>query len=99
MDYQSLLSHPNEKKKLYEKFLKYRTPINEANYRAYKNLFQIIKRKSKERFHSEKLIKFQGDAKKTWCIMKEPIGKVKIKKSSLPFKTLTDKTEILDQKT
>ena len=41
------------------------TPINEANYKAYKNLFETIKRKSKKRFYSEKLIKFQGDAKKT----------------------------------
>ena len=46
----------------------------------------------------ERLIKFQGDAKKTWCVMKELVGKVKIKKSSLPFKILIDKTEILDGK-
>ena len=38
----------------------------------------------------ENLIKFQGDAKKTWCIMTELIGKVKIKKSSLPFKIVPD---------
>ena len=30
--------------------------------------------------------------------MKELIGKVKIKKSSLPFKIVTDKTEIFDEK-
>ena len=54
-----------------------------------------MKHKSKKRFYSEKIIKFQGDAKKTWCFMKELIDKVKIKKSSLPFKTVTDKTEIL----
>ena len=46
----------------------------------------------------EKLTKFQGDAKKTWCIMKELIGKVKIKKSSLPFKIVIDKTDILGEK-
>ena len=45
--------------------------------------------------NSEKLIKFQGDAKKTWCIIKELIEKAKIKKSSLPFKMVTGKTEIL----
>ena len=90
----ALLSHPNEKKKLYEKFLKRCTPINEANYKAYKNMFEMIKRKSKIRFYSEKLIKFQADAKKTWCIMKELIGKAKIYKSFLPRKIVTDKTEI-----
>ena len=56
--------------KLYEKILKHRTPINEAKYKAYKNLLETMKHKSKKRFYSEKFIKFQGDAKKTWCIMK-----------------------------
>ena len=56
-----------------------------------------MKRKSKKRFYLEKLIKFQGDAKKTWCIMKDIIGKVKIKKSSLLFKIVIDKTKILGE--
>ena len=43
-------------------------------------------------------MKFQGDAKKTRCIMKELIDKVKIKKSSLPFKIVIHKTDILGEK-
>ena len=39
---------PKQKQKLYEKFSKHHTPINEANYKAYKNLFETIKRKSKK---------------------------------------------------
>ena len=62
-----IVKSSKRKQKLYEKFLKHRTPINEANYKAYKNLFETIKRKSKKRFYSEKLI--QGDVKNTWCIM------------------------------
>ena len=38
------------KQKLYEKFLKHLTPINKANYKTYKNLFEIIKRSSKKGF-------------------------------------------------
>ena len=60
-------------------------------------MFEMIKRKSKKRFYSKKLIKFQGDAEKTWCIMKEYIGKVEINKSSQPPKIVTDKTEILGE--
>ena len=64
-------------------------------------MFEMTKPKSKnsflKRFFSEKLIKFQGDAKKTWCVMKALISKAKIKKSSLPPKTVTDKTEILGE--
>ena len=86
------------KQELHEEFLKHGTSINEANYKAYKNLSETIKRKSKKRFYSEKLIKFPGDAKKTWCIMKELIGKVKIKKSSLPYAIVIDETEILGEK-
>ena len=41
-----------------------RTPENKQTYKAYKNLFEMIKRKSKKNFYSAKLIKFQGDAKK-----------------------------------
>ena len=53
------------KQKLYEKFLKHRTQESKQIYKDYKNLFEIIKRKSKKQFYSEKLIKFQGNAKKT----------------------------------
>ena len=60
-------------------------------------MFEMIKRKSGKRFCSEKLIKFQGNAKKTWCIMKELTGKAKINKSSLPPKIVTDKTEVLGE--
>ena len=60
-------------------------------------MFEMIRRKSKKQFYSEKLIKFQGDSKKTWCIMKELIVKAKINKSSLPPKIVTDKTEILGE--
>ena len=70
---------------------------NEENHKAYKNLFETIKRKSKKRFYLEKLIKFQGDVKKTWYITKELIGNGKINKFSLSFKIATDKTEILGE--
>ena len=48
------------------------------------------KKINKMKQNLENLIKFQGDAKKTWCIMRELIGKVKINKSSLPFKIVPD---------
>ena len=53
-----------KKQRLYEKFLKNRTPKNEETYKTYKNLFETIKRRSKKKFYSEKLQKFKGDAKK-----------------------------------
>ena len=53
----------------------------------------MIKRKSKKHFYSAKLIKLQGDTKKTWRIIKEQIGKNGIDKSSYPQKNFVDKTE------
>ena len=56
---------PNRKKqRLYENFLKQRTPENKKTYISYKNLFQRIKVKSKKKFYCEKLIKFRDDAKR-----------------------------------
>ena len=85
------------KQKLHEKFLKHRTQESKQIYRDYQNLFEIIKRKSKKQFYSEKLIKFQGNAKKTWPIMKELIGKTKIYKSSFPQNIVIDTTEIVGE--
>ena len=41
-----------------------RTPKNEDTYKIYKTLFETIKKRSKKKFYSEKLQKFNGDAKK-----------------------------------
>ena len=55
------------------------------------------KRKSNKNYFSEKILSFKGDAKKTWKIMKDPIGKAKMNKSSLPRKIRVKKTDIFDQ--
>ena len=54
----------------------------------------MIKRKPKKTFYFEKQ-KFQGDAKKTPCIMKELADKSGINKSSFLHKIVIDKTEVL----
>ena len=54
-----------KKQKIYEKFLKNRTPKNEETYKNKKTLSETIKKRSKKNFYSEKLQKFKGDARKT----------------------------------
>ena len=44
------------KQKLYEKYLKRRTNDTETAYKLYKNLFESIKRRSKQNYYSEKLL-------------------------------------------
>ena len=78
--------------------MKNRTPKNEETYKSYKSLFETIKRRSKKKFYSEKLQKFKGDAKKTWSVMKEILGKCTTKSSTLPTKITVNKTDIFDTK-
>ena len=65
------------KPKLYEKFLKNRSIQNEKICKDDRKLFETITMKSKRKYYPEKLLQFQGDAKKTWRIMKEVIRKSK----------------------
>ena len=62
------------------------------------NLFETIKRRSKKEFYTEKLQKFKGDAKKTWSVMKEILGKFTRKSSTLPTKINVNKTDTFDTK-
>ena len=52
-----------KKQKLYETFLKKRTPQNEQKYKNY-NFFKTIKKKAKKIYYSNKLLKCTGDIKK-----------------------------------
>ena len=83
-----------KKLRLYEKFLKNRTPKNEETYEN----FETIKRRSNKKFYSEKLKNFKGDAKKTWSVMKEILGKCTAKSLTLPTKITVNKTDIFDTK-
>ena len=52
------------KQKLYEKYLKRRTNETETAYKLYKDLFESIKRISKQNYYSEKLLRFKYILKK-----------------------------------
>ena len=75
-------------------FLKNRSIQNEKIYKDYRKLFETITMKYKRKYYSEKLLQFQGDAKKTWRIMKEVIGKYKLIHSTLPRKIVINKNVI-----
>ena len=94
----SIAKSSKKKQRLYEKFLKNRTPQNEETSKTYKNLFETIKRRSKKKFYSEKLQKFKDDVKKSWSVMKEILGKCTTKSSILPTTSTVNKTDIFDIK-
>ena len=86
------------KQKLYEKFLKHRTRETELAYKSYKNLFESIKKKAKKKHYSEKISKYKHDAKKTWSIMKELIGEIKLKSSNLPRRITVNEVDIFEKR-
>ena len=85
------------KQKLYERFLKKRTPQNEQRYKNYKKLLETIKKKAKKTYYSKKLIKCAGNIKKAWNVMKDIIGKSKIKLTNLPHKVTINKVDVYDK--
>ena len=71
--------------KPYEKYLKKRANETETAYKLYKNLFESIKRRSKQNLSSEKLLRLKYNSKKIWAVvMKEMIGEMTSKSSNLP---------------
>ena len=80
-----------QKQRLFIKFLKQKTPESETDYKNYKNLFEKLKRKSKQLYYSSLLNKYQNNSKKTWQIMKEITGKLKNKWNNFPKMLKTDR--------
>lgn len=62
-----------KQKLLWETFIKSHSR-KRTKYEDFKNLFENIEHKCKQNYYSDILIKFK-DAKKTWEVMNEIIGK------------------------
>ena len=73
------------KQKLYDKFLKSKTNENEKEYKTYKSLLEILKEKSKKCYYSRKLDSCKQNMEKTWDMIKEVIGKTKLKLLKMTF--------------
>ena len=63
-----------QKQKLYNKFLKLRAKENDKIYKAYKNLFEAIRKKSERTYKSELLVKYKNGIKNTWEIVNKIIS-------------------------
>ena len=60
-----LLKSSKRKQKLHEKFVRKRSPRNENIYKAYKSLFESLKKKSKKNYYTRRLENYQKDIKKS----------------------------------
>ena len=83
---------------MYEKYLKRKTPRNEEIYKNYKRLFESVKQKSKTKYYSERLSKYQNNVKKTWDVIKEVIGSTKSSSNILPKRLIVNNVEVSNRK-
>ena len=85
-----IIKSSKRKQRLYEKYLKRKTPQNDSIYKNYKRLFETIKQKSKVNYFNERLNKYQNNIKKTWDVIKEIIGSTKSSSHHLPKKLIVN---------
>lgn len=86
------------KQNLYEKYLKTKSQISLEKYKDFKKLFETIKKKSKVNYYNQQITKYKNNAKKTWEIMKEIIGKTKIITDSFPKEIVLENNEVVSNK-
>ena len=73
-----------KKQRLYNKFLKNRTFINETNYKNYKYKFNRLMFDTKRNYYKDKLNKYKDDTKRTWSIINELTGRKLNIRNDLP---------------
>ena len=97
-----LMLSSKRKQRLYEKFLKRRTYHNEQKYKNFKSYFEKTKENSKKLYYQRLLSKHKSDARKTWNVIKNVIGK---SRENMKFPTKINingsekflKSEIIDE--
>ncbi|XP_065640435.1 uncharacterized protein LOC136073028 [Hydra vulgaris] len=88
------------KQKLYIKYLKNKSDKHKNNYTVYKNLFEKLRKKAKQIYYSDLLLKHKHNSRRVWQIMKEITSKHKTNTNTMPNaikfenKLITDSNEI-----
>ena len=94
----ALLQSINTKNKLYHKYKKTHNITIEAQYKAYKNRLEHLKRIAKKQYYTSQLNKYKDDPKQTWNIINSLINR-KSTKSSLPEEFFINNESVSDPKT
>ena len=69
--------------------------MNKEKYKAYKNLFESIRRVSKKSYFLKKILQYKNNMKRTCSVKKEIIDKMhQPNKSKLPRQRFVDKKYI-----
>ena len=81
-----LIKSSRLKQKLYIKHLKCKSEETTKNYKDYRNLFEKLRKLSKKQYYTKILEKYKHDARRTWSVIKEVIGKKELNKKPFPDK-------------
>ena len=77
------------KLKLYKSTLSPKQTLEDmVRYKTHRNLYNILKPTTKEKYYREKCLQFKQNSKKLWGIINETIKKVKHKGSLIPYITV-----------
>ena len=85
-----------QKLKFNIKFLNCKNPEDELIYKSYKNLFERLRKKSKQIYYPNLLEKHKNNAKQQWQVLKEVTGKIQKKNQSFPTSLETENGIISD---
>ena len=88
-----------QKQKLYIKFFKSKNPEDELIYKNYKNLFEKLRKKSRQSYYSNLLEKHKDNVKQRWQVLKEITGKIQNNNQSLPTTLETENGIMSDENT
>lgn len=86
------------KQLLYDKFLKKRDDASLKAYKDYKKSFENVKKHSKYLYYQENLEKHKSDIRRTWQIIKEIVGRVKVKNNQLPSRIVKNDEVLTNEK-
>ena len=89
----TLLRYIRKKNKMYKRYLKNKTPLNERNYKTYRNKVNNLLRHAKKRYYSNQLNEARNDIKRTWSIINTILQK---SSNNMPTYFVRNDTEIDD---
>ena len=79
-----LLCSINQKTKLYKKFLRNMSKVNENRYKRYRNTLVHLMRDAKRLYIQQQLEESKNDGKQTWRVLNGLINKCKGRSSTYP---------------
>ena len=91
-----LLNSSRQKAKLFTRKMNKPTNENIAKYKNYNAIYNQLKRKMKSLYYKTALEEHKNDSKKCWSLLKQAIGKIKIK-SPFPKEFLIDNNQVSDK--